>query len=167
MMEPGTYKARAIEGALGLTSTESEQVAVRFAITQGPHQGDEITWYGFFTEKTIDRTLESLRYMGWAGDDLSELNGIDKNEVSLVIEHEERDFNGEMKTVARVRWVNSGGGGLKNKLEGAPLKAFAARMKGHVVAQRQKMGLPNATAPRARATGNDAPPPSDDDAPPY
>jgi hypothetical protein len=139
MIDKGTYKARAVEGALGFTSNDNEQVAVLFETIEP--QPRRITWYGFFTEATSERTLESLRHMGWKGDDLSDLSGITDNEVYIVVDHE--DYQG--KTQARVRWVNSGAGGalaMKATMDKARAQAFAARMKGAVVAQRQKMPKP-------------------------
>ena len=38
-----------------------------------PDVGNSITYFGFFTDKTMKRTIESLRYIGWEGDDLAEL----------------------------------------------------------------------------------------------
>lgn len=139
MIKPGTYKARATEGALGLTKGGKEQAAIAFAIIDGDHAGESVTWFGYFTEATADRTIEALRHCGWAGDDLSDLSGILDNEVQIVIEHE--DYEG--KTQVRVKWVNKSGSGglaLKERLEGGAAKAFAQRMKGAVLAQRMKGG---------------------------
>lgn len=138
MIPEGTFKARATEGALGWTSKGKEQIAVSFVLLEGDAEGSQITWYGYFSDKTQDRTIESLRVCGWQGDDLSDLTGIDANEVWLVIEHEEND-QGEVR--ARVRWVNGGGGvQMKEPMAADQAKAFAARMKGAVMAQRSKSG---------------------------
>ncbi len=69
MLNPGKYRARPIAAALGLTSKGTDQIAVTFELLDPA--GERITWYGFFTEKTTDRTLESLRHCGWKGNDLS------------------------------------------------------------------------------------------------
>ena len=134
MISLGKHKARAIEAALGLTSTGKEQVAVAFEIIDGPHTGETINYYGYFTEKTAKRTMESLRILGWSSDDLTDLSDV-TGECTLVVEHEP-DQNGDMR--ARVRWVNPPGGGLdlKEKLEGGAAKAFAARMRGLAAASR-------------------------------
>src|SRR3954466_6748613 len=107
MIPAGTYRARAVEGALGFTSKGTEQIAVQFTVVEGEQKGHYITWYGYFSEKTLERTLESLEYCGWEGDDVSDLIGLDKNEVTIVVEHEQ-DEEGQVR--ARVRWINSGGG---------------------------------------------------------
>jgi hypothetical protein len=151
MIPEGTYKARGVEAALGITGTGKEQVAVLLTILEGDHAGDQITWYGYFTpptqqsKGTIARTFDSLRALGWQGDDLTDLTGIDANEVYIVIEHED---DREGKRRARVKWINSGGGlAMKERLEGGAAQAFAQRMKGAALASRSKT-QPRQAAPR-------------------
>jgi hypothetical protein len=163
-IQAGTYRARAVSAALGETSTGSEQVAVEFELLDvegnaGPH----IVWYGYFTEKTVKTTIKALRTCGWTGDLLTDLSGIDTNEVSLVIE-EESDQNGRMRP--RVRWVNAPGGAglsLKAPLDGEKARAFAAKMRSRIAAMDQAEG---ASKPKPRATAkpilSPEPPPHDD-----
>jgi hypothetical protein len=123
MLDKGTYRARGIEGGLGVAGTGTEQVAVRLRITEVPHEGESAVWYGYFTEKTKRRTLEALIALGWSGDDLSDLSGIDANEVEIVVDHEP-DREGEMR--ARVKWINAPGGlGMKTQMQPADAKSFA------------------------------------------
>lgn len=148
---PGTWRARvtaAEDVQFGLSSNNNEQVAIPFVITQGEHQGELITYFGSFTEKAVDHTLKAMRNCGWQGDDLSNLVGITDNEVELVCAMEE--YNGQMKL--RVRWVNRPGEGkvkLDRPLDSAQRAAFAARMKGTVIAARQAAGVPGGTAAAA------------------
>lgn len=132
MIETGRHIAKAIEWKLGLTSTGKEQIGVLFQL----QDGQTITWYGYFTENTVDRTLESLEYMGWDGVDIADPKGLDANEVQLVVEPETND---EGKTFPKVRWVNRIGGGLamKEELSGGALQNFKQRMAGAVLARRQ------------------------------
>lgn len=153
MIEEGTYRARAVEAALGYTSNDTEQVAIDFELLDEELAGKHITWYGYFTDKTLETTLKSLRTCGWQSDDLSDLSGIDANEVFVVVAHEE-DQEGNLR--ARVRWVNSSGGGLalKTRMDEGAAKAFAERMRGHVLAQKSRpMGSP-AAAPPAKPAAN-------------
>jgi hypothetical protein len=153
MIKPGTYRAKATEGALGLTKGGKEQAAIAFAIIDGEHAGESVTWFGYFTDATAERTIESLRTCGWIGDDLSDLTGILDNEVQIVIEHE--DYEG--KTQVRVKWVNrsgSGGLALKERLEGGAAKAFAQRMKGIVLAQKAKGGGATQQRPARNGTSS-------------
>lgn len=141
IIEAGTYRARALEGALGETSSGKEQVAVRFALLDLPQQ--TITWYGYFTDKTLESTFRALRTAGWRGQELSDLSDLsreDAPEVHLVVEHETDDKG---TTRARVRWVNGTGGvGLKSQLPPDKAKAFSARMKGALAAFDRSNGRP-------------------------
>ncbi len=158
IIEAGTYRAKAVEGALGETSTGKEQVAVVFDLLDA---GQKITWYGYFTDKTLESTFKALRTAGWRGQDLSDLSDLsrqDTPEVNLVVEHED-DKEGQPR--ARVRWVNSTNGvGLKAALAPDKAKAFAARMKGAVAAFDRGNGPPVTPAqrPAARPQARPAPP---------
>lgn len=144
----GTWKAKGVEAALGdASSSGNETIAIGFVALEGEPKGRQITWYGYFTEKTFDRTIESMRYCGWEGNDLSRLESCTRNEVYIVVEHEE-DQEGEMR--ARVRWVNSGGGvALKNRMDVGSAKAFAERMKGRVLALSQNQQSQTPQSPNA------------------
>lgn len=124
----GTYRARVKSADFGFTSKGTEQVQVVFDILDPDYDGETVLWWGYFTEKTAERTMQSLRYCGWKGDDVTNLIGISDNEVEVVVEHNTY----QDKTNARVAWVNRlGGGGVSVK---APMpedkrKAFAKKMK--------------------------------------
>jgi hypothetical protein len=155
MLEKGFYRARAVEYALGKTEKGNRQVAVRFQTFDSEDRpGEQITWYGYFTEKTAERTLESLQHCGWEGDDITDLAGIERNEVQLVVEHEEY----EGKTHARVAWVNRAGGGgiaIKAPLDEAEKVDFAREVKAKLLAMRQGQRR----APAARSASSRAPEP--------
>jgi len=151
-MFPGKYTARATDVALGMTETGKEQIAVSFEVVDGDQAGEEITWYGYFTEKTAERTIESLRHMGWQGNDLAAI-AVDQlpNEVSIVVDADE--YNGV--TRMKVQWVNRAGAGLALRTRMAPdaASSFAARMKGLCMSVK-------ADAPQVPRPRNPAPPQS-------
>lgn len=159
IIEAGTYRAKAVEGALGETSTGKEQVAVVFDLLDA---GQKITWYGYFTDKTLESTFRALRTAGWTGQDLSDLSTLSREdvpEVHLVVEHED-DKEGQPR--ARVRWVNSTGGmGLKSALAPDKAKAFAARMRGAVASFDRNAGpalkAPATPAVKPKASTRDMP----------
>ncbi len=134
-MTPGTYRAKAKSHKFGRASTGSEQVYIDFEIASGPHAGKRIPAYLYFTEKTADRTLESLEYCGWDGGSLKELKGLGSKEVELVIELEKRQDGNEY---LRVKWINSTGGGVKEELDAGGLYTLEQRMKGKMLERKQK-----------------------------
>jgi hypothetical protein len=167
-IEDGRYRARGVTAALGRTSTGKEQVAVEFELLDAEgNPGPHITWFGYFTDATYERTIEALRHCGWEGDDLANLSGVDANEVSLVIKAEE--YNG--KWTPKVQFVNAPGGGglaLREQLSAEEARAFAAGMKGRILALKQ--GGPRKPTPgsaKARVGGYtpEPPPHGDDDMP--
>lgn len=166
MLDPGRYTARAIEAALGKTNGGKPQVAVLFEVTQGDATGSQITWYGYFTDKTEQRTYESLTACGWNGDNLATLDGVDTEEVSLVVAHEE-DLDGELQ--AKVRWVNKLGAGalqMKARMDEGEALAFAQKMRGNVLAYRKQNGAapkPAAARPPQRNLSDNMGGADDDD----
>lgn len=157
MIDIGRYMARAIEWQMGIAETGTEQVAVTFEIIEeGPFSGHTITWFGFFTEKASERTIKSLFACGWEGDDLTDLAGLDRNEVEIVVEHDVH--NNERR--AKVKWVNRPGSGsfvMKNPMNDAQKKMLAAKMKGLVLALKKDTAPPRRPASPPRAS--DAYPP--------
>lgn len=119
-------RSKAQEWVLGESENGKPHIAVSFKVKDTDGEEKFVSWRGFFTEATTERTIESLRYMGFEGDDLANLVGLDKNEVDLVVEDEEY----EGKTFPRVQWVNKPRGPqVKTALEGQKLSTFAAQMK--------------------------------------
>lgn len=119
-------QAKAKSWTLGVSSTGKEQVAVSFVVDADTETERFLAWYGYFTDATAERTIEALRFMGFEGDDLTRLEGLDKNTVELVLEDEV--YEGQIRE--KVQWVNRGGGALvKTPLVGDKASAFAASMK--------------------------------------
>jgi len=122
------------------------QIAVPFEVTQGEHAGETITWIGIMHDTADkngttghERVIQSLQYMGWQGDDISELAELTDaqavemmpNEVSLSCAPDTY----EGKTRLKVQWVNKAGGdrfAFKEPATKNDLKSFAAQMKATV-----------------------------------
>ena len=151
MINAGTYRAHATKAELGFTKKGDPQVAVTFRLLDDEVADQELTWYGYFTEKTKTRTLESLVHAGWDGEDPDELAGLGTTEVSLVVAHEE--YNGRVS--ARIQWVNAiGGAVLQKPMAESDKKAFAKSLKGDLADLRKRMKLdaPKPASPRTRST---------------
>lgn len=151
LIPEGTWRARGVTAALGYTRDGNEQIGVELAFS--PEQdvdvdGRHLTWYGSFAnEKSEAFTFKALRALGWASDDISDLAGIDANEIEAVVIHED-DLQGEPR--ARVRYINpigSGGVAMKTKMTAEQASAFAERMRGRV------MAMSRAAAPPPTAAG--------------
>ncbi len=138
MIPVGNFRAKATKAEPGKAKTGNEQVLVTFQITQGPQAGQEIVWRGMFTEKTTDRTIDSLILCGWDTIDYVSFTGITKNEVEIVVEHEPgRDD--PSKSFARVAWVNDANRGPKQEvMQAGELQSFAQRLKGKVLAAKER-----------------------------
>lgn len=157
----GKYRAKAGDWALGESGNGKEQIAVEFELLDPDYSGQHITWYGYFSDGALEFTVKALRTMGWQGDDLLHLIGLDANEVVLVIENEE--YQG--KTYAKVKWVNAIGGlALKTPMTPAKQQSFAAQMRQRIAALDafERQGKP-ATTVRAKQGGDprDVPHPVD------
>lgn len=131
--ESGSYKAKAVDWGFNTTRNGNPELVIEFAVPM-PDGSKEMQFaHLYFTEGAFDRAVESLRIMGWKGEELSELDnkggGIDANEVSLEIEMEKY----EGKVTPKVQWINSGSGGHRQApLTGDALKAFSFKMKSRV-----------------------------------
>ena len=174
MIPAGNYTAKATGSFdFGTAAQGTEQVAVEVEILEGEHSGNFMTWFGYFTERTSERTVESLRLLGWQGEDITKLEGLGSRRVSIVVEHEE--YQG--KTSAKIQWVNRLGGlgvKLKAPMDDAAKRKFSARMKSFAKA---KPALPpeapellqrQSSAP-AKGNGESTypPEPGDDEPPPH
>lgn len=134
-LPPGKYKARAIDGALGESGEKKTPcVDVMFRIEEGDHAGEEIGWQGWMTDKAVKTTFRALRNMGWQGDNVTELVGIDQNIVELDVQRETY----EGKTRTKVKWVNRPGGFRASPLATDQAKAIAAKFKGYAIESRKE-----------------------------
>lgn len=148
----GNHRARAKEWALGVSSTGKEQIGVMFELVGGEHAGKHITWFGYFTDGAVDRTLESLRHCGWDSDNLADLDSLGANEVDLVVDDEE--YEGKWRS--RVKWVNRVSRlQMKEQMSPAQVQAFAAKLRGKAVASKKKYGEQPSSQPRQDRRSND------------
>lgn len=132
----GNYTARAVgEVQYGITKSGGDFVRLSLSVqtSEGPRV---MTRDLHFTDKTAERSIESLRHCGWTGNDLNLLavgvDGLGEVDASVTVEHEEYTPEGETepRTVAKIAWINAAGGAkvLAPMGEGQR-KAFAQRFK--------------------------------------
>jgi hypothetical protein len=150
------YNARACSGAsFAPASTGNKQIAINMEVTDGEFAGSTIAWISTFHDTAdkngvtgSERIIQSLQYMGWQGDDLTELVEITDEQarqmlpetVSIVCEPD--TFDG--KTRLKVKWVNKQGGkfAFKEAESKSDMRSFAAQMKSTVKAVRASNGGP-------------------------
>lgn len=155
-IQPGTYRAQAIKGSakLGYSNNGTEQVGVQIALldADGVETDYTIGWYGYFTDGTFERTIESLRNMGWQGDDLRDLSTVGSKACEIVVDFEEYQGRRSLK----VKFINSAGRrtvAMKNEMDASAVAAFAARMRGQVIATNGGKASRTATPSRPAAGG--------------
>ncbi len=164
-VQAGFYKGRGIAGSeqYGITSNGTDQIAVDLEV---PSLGRALTVFLYFTDGAAPYAIEKLRAMGWQGNDLSNLAGIDANEVDVSIKYEEYKGDRRMKVD-----VVAGGGGrvkLDTTMTAAQKANFAARMKSFVVGSNAlgsappRTPAPRSPAPSQRREGAFDPGPDDD-----
>jgi hypothetical protein len=163
MIPQGFYRARAQSAQFGTTPQKgTDFLRVVFAIVDGEQKGQQVTWDGYFTEKTTARTIDALKYCGctFPNNDITDIAGLDTQDVQIEVEHNSYEKDGEPKTTARVKWVNSLAGGVSPELQmdAAKKASFKQRMMGQVVAAKHG-------APAAAAAPNGTPPPAAKPAP--
>lgn len=142
-MKAGWDKFRVVEADLAFTSEQKPQVAVLLEMVAGESIGEQVTWYGSFTENARKSTILGLRAIGWKGDDISNLTTV-TGEAECLIQIEPGQ-DGVARP--RVRFVGRGGGGLavKNRMTEDQKKAFAASLKGLILS----MSAPNGGGQKA------------------
>ena len=139
----GKYRARADRQVeFGTSGNGSDYCVIDFEITEGELRGDHIKAWLYFTEKARDRSIEALRTCGctFPGNDVTNTEGIDTNEVEIVVEHE--TYEGKLRD--KVKWINS----LRKspvkdseRMDPHAKKSFAERMKASLIAKKVEDGL--------------------------
>jgi hypothetical protein len=159
LIPAGSYLARATDNwALGESAVKQTPYArLEFEIQEGPYKGKRLTKDLYFTEKTWERAIESLRACGFEGDDISNLAGVTKNVVSITVEHEMMtdktggpltDEEGHAKYRAVVAFINRDN--RPKPMEATKLSNFRELMKARLQQANEK-----AAGPALGATGTD------------
>jgi hypothetical protein len=140
----GYYKGHAIAGSeqYGTTKSGNDQIVIDLDV---PSLGRQFSTFLVFTDKSAEYELKRLRACGWDGDDISNLAGIDKNEIDVQVFYELYEGKEQMK----VR-IATGGGKFKieSPMDDKAKRAFAARMKSFIKGERPAAkAAPKAAAP--------------------
>lgn len=121
----GVYPGRGIASSeqYGTSQKGTDQIAVDLNLSDF---GERVTTFLYFSDAAAQYSIERLRAMGWEGDDLSNLAGIDRNIVNVEIKFEMYDGKEQMKVQ-----ILTGGGRvvLQNTMNDQAKRAFGARFK--------------------------------------
>lgn len=131
-----TVEGESIACEFGKSSNKgTDQVVANLKILDGPHEGKVVPWIGYFTEKTLDRTIESLRNLGLKGDDITGARTQPMDNV-VPVTVEEETYEG--KTRLRIGFINKPGSGgglvMEKRLSKDERPLFAARLRAKLAA---------------------------------
>lgn len=162
-MRTARTKAKAIPNShvLGYANTGTEQIGIRVNVIEGHEelQGKEFTWYGYFTDKSEERTLQALMTAGWDGSDFVNLAGLGSTEFEL--QFEEQDEVDEQGQVTGAFWrptfINKIGVAMKHQMDEGQKRSFASRMNALAKNLKgpQASGQPRVGGGRPQADSND------------
>ena len=121
----GFHKGRIIAGSeqFGTTKNGTDQIVLDVDLTDLRRQVSVVL---FFSEKAAPYALEKLRACGWTGDDVTQLSGIDANEITVVVKYEV--FEGKERLRADIA-TTGGRITLESPMDAPAKRGFAARMK--------------------------------------
>jgi hypothetical protein len=154
-IEPGIYRGKAIAGSeqYGETKNHNDQIVLDLQLDTG----DTVSTFLVFSEKAAPWSIKRLRALGWQGDNLADLTGIDSSEVDIEVKYEE--YQGEMKM--KVQIMVGGTVTLENQFDDKGKKAFAAKHAALAKATRTAPAIRSAPARTRSAPQAPAPPPND------
>jgi hypothetical protein len=134
----GRYLGRctgAADAQFGYSKNGNEQIALSFELLNEGFEGERVTWFGSFaSEEATKITMRTLRDCGWETDSVTDLAGIEKNEVEIAVKYETWEGKRRMKV-----GVFAPGGGqfsMPNQMDEKQKNAFAAKLKGAAMKSR-------------------------------
>jgi hypothetical protein len=128
--KPGNYQGKAVKGSeqYGESPNGNPELLLQVIIpelaTPEFPDGRVFTTVLYFSAEAAPYSIPRLRSLGWEGNDLSDLKGIDKNEVMINIAWPVDPGDGKAKLKVQ---IGSGAGTFSTKKPVDP-KAFAARV---------------------------------------
>ena len=128
-IKAGVYKGSGVAGSeqYGRTPNGTDQIVLELAI---PELERNVQTFLYCSEKALPFTIERLRALGWDNDDITNLSGIDKNEVSIDVHYEAYDKGDGSgpKQQMRVNILSGGGRVQIEQFVDSDKRAFKARV---------------------------------------
>jgi uncharacterized protein YdbL (DUF1318 family) len=155
MSKVGTHLARSTgpDGVkFGMSANNNLQIAITFQFVNQEDScyGQSIVWIGTFaTGKASEIALEAMENCGWSGEDVMDLDGIDANDVELVIVEEwNQDRTKQYEKVAFVNRPGANRFTFQNPVEGPALAAQSRALNQSIRAIRASQGRTVRSAPK-------------------
>lgn len=125
MLAPGSYKARAVAGAEQFTTSSSggEQIVIELAVQTGASSTERVKTFLAFSGNAAPLSIRRLRALGWRGDDITRLVGIDANEVTAIVKLQ--TYDGKTRTVVEIATPREA-----RPLDDSAKRSFRERMRG-------------------------------------
>lgn len=98
-MNNGRYNAKAVDCALGYTRNQKQQIEILLEVQDGPAKGERISYFGSFSGKAAQYTLEAMHACGWNTGEPPK--NVCRNVVPIEVFDELNENNG--KTYQKVR----------------------------------------------------------------
>lgn len=127
----GQYMARGVKGSeqYAPASNGSPQIAIDMAIEGGEAEGATMTMVLSFSGNAPEHSTRKLRMLGWKGDLLDDLTGIDANAVAVIVR--DHEHNGKIQRKMDIVYgANSGAFKFNKVMDTREKKAFAAQFAG-------------------------------------
>jgi len=154
-MEEGRYVATCVNIEFAITEKGTAYARLVMRIAPGEQfEGEDVFYYMYFTEKASSRSVETLRILGWTGDNLGEVS---HHHIPNVVEIEVKQNEYKGKTSFRIEWINAVGehGPLPKRMSDEQKTQFGREMMRYTY----KAGKP---APKQRQAPVQQSPPDDD-----
>lgn len=145
-MKPGTFLCKVVAPSSGwfgeAGSNNTPFIHIPLVVTQdGECNGERITYQGWITDKSVERTVKNLsEVFGWDGDLEALANMLNDGPfvgMECQIVCEEETYDGKPRVV--IKWLNAPGGGGKSMDRNSALalaKRLSARSKAAATAER-------------------------------
>lgn len=156
IIAPGFYTAKPTAWGIKTVGEKNTLVAyVTLAIIGGEHDGIEVSYNGYLTDKTLTRTLEALAVMGFTDTTLDRFNegafaGALNATKSVRIRIKEEEYNG--KTYTKVAGIYAPRDGVA---QAAVSKAMLPNISGAMMALKAEGKVGAAKAQAVAAGGAD------------
>lgn len=145
-VQPGKFLAKVADYGVDTTKTGKSYVAIWFEV----EGAGTVRWRGWLTEKTIEKTLETLALCGLKGDLLAVADGpvsgaLDKDIQVQIDVVKSKDKEGKDTKYTEVRWVNRVGGAKFDRAMASKGKEKLSEFQGKWIGIKEKMGVTTTT----------------------